>query len=343
MYWKVLSLTFVLCFALLTLAPWPALAQDGGSNPQPEPTYDPNADWRPAFDGTIITSYTFQLKGSVISPPRQVIDFTAPSTTGEPFTMSDHRGKVVMIYFGYMTCPDVCPTTMTDMLRAYMEAGEDSSRVTMLYITLDPERDTMERLTRYVGAFHPDFIGVRPESDEQLQALLASYGVTMEKREVDSSLGYVIDHSATVLMLGPDGRLIDQFPYGVHYKEMAHDLRVLMTYTQSMDEMAVINEVTAPEDPAREFRIVIPDGTYAQIMMGQDPGIIPLKIELSLGERDILVLENHDNADYLVGGIWVAPRETVRKQFYAEQTFVGLCTVTVGRDLIEIIVTDPNN
>lgn len=339
MYRIALFLLLVVCL----LAPMQVLAQGGGDAPQPEPTYDPNADWQPAFDGQIVTSYTFQLKGSVISPPRQVMDFTAPSTTGQPFTMSDHRGKVVMIYFGYMTCPDVCPTTMTDMLRAYMEAGEDSSRVTMLFITLDPERDTLERMTRYVGAFHPDFIGVRPESQEQLDALLASYGVSMEKREVDSSLGYVIDHSAAVLMLGPDGRMINQFPYGVHYKEMAHDLRVLMTYTQNVEEMPAINEVTATNDPAREYRIVIPDGTYAQIMMGQDPGIIPLKIELTLGERDILVLENHDNADYLVGGIWVAPRETVSKQFYAEQTFVGLCTVTVGRDLVEIVVTDPNN
>ncbi|HLA44268.1 MAG TPA: hypothetical protein VJZ27_12570 [Aggregatilineales bacterium] len=78
-------------------------------------------------------------------------------------------------------------------------------------------------------------------------------------------------------------------------------------------------------------------------MMGNDPGIIPLEINLTIGEQDILVLENHDNLDYLVGGIWVAPYETVSRQFYEPQTFVGLCTVTVGRDLVEIIVSEPED
>lgn len=294
------------------------------------------------YDGSISLSYREELQGSVIYPPRTVMDFTLPSTTGEPFTLSDHRGKLVMLYFGYLTCPDVCPTTMADMLRAYRDAGEPSDRVTVVFVTIDPERDTMEYMTRYVNAFHKDFIGVTPENQEQLDQLLASYGVTATRREVDSATKYLIDHSAAVLMIAPDGRMVEQFPFGVSYTEIAHDLEVLMEYMlYDWDVEQVIGEVTTP-DPAREYRIVIPDGTYYQIQMGQDPGVIPLEINLTLGEKDILVLENHDNADYLVGGIWVAPNETVSKQFYAPQTFVGLCTVTVGRDLIEIIVSEPD-
>lgn len=286
-------------------------------------------------------TYIDRLQGSVTYPPRQVMDFTVPSTTGEPFTLSEHRGKLIMLYFGYMTCPDVCPATLVDMMRAYREAGEPKDEVTVLFITIDPERDSLDVMSRYLGAFHSDFIGLRPESQEQLDAMMESFGIIAEKRIVeDSALGYLMDHSATVYLLGPDGRMITQFPFGVPYSEITNDLNVLMAYTVAPEKFAG-GRVVTESDPAREYRIVIPEGTFSQIMMGTDPGIIPLKIELTLGEKDVLVLENHDNADYLVGGIWVAPYETVRKQFYQPQSFIGLCTVTVGRDLVEIIISEP--
>jgi hypothetical protein len=117
----------------------------------------------------------------------------------------------------------------------------------------------------------------------------------------------------------------------------------MMDYSAPTGSAGSISAGSEPtvNDPDREYRIVIPVGTGAQIMMGEDPGIIPLRIELTIGERDVLVLENNDVSDYLVGGIWVAPYETVSKQFYEPQSFVGLCTVTVGRDLVEIIVSEP--
>lgn len=292
---------------------------------------------------TPLPSYTSQLKGSIINPPRKVADFTLPSTKGT-FTFSEQRGKILMVYFGYLTCPDVCPTTMADMMRAYRFVGEPQNEVVVALITLDPERDTLERLDQYVSAFNADFIGLRPESAEQVQALVESFGVTYQRREVDSELGYLIDHSATVFLVGPDGRIVSQFPFGIAYTEIANDLEVMANYTLEQDEASVeIAASTQPVDPAREYRIVIPQGTGDAISMGNDPGIIPLKIELTLGERDILVLENHDHNDFLVGGIWVAPYETVSKQFYEPQSFVGLCTVTVGRDLIEIIVSEPQS
>lgn len=287
-------------------------------------------------------TYMNRLQGSVIYPPRQVIDFTLPATTGENFSLNDQRGKLVLVYFGYLTCPDVCPATLVDMMRAYREAGEPKDEVTMVFITIDPERDNLEIMSRYLAAFHPDFIGLRPESQAQLETMLDSFGVTTQRREVDSELVYLMDHSATVFLVGPDGRVVTQFPFGVPYTEIANDLTVLMAYTVAPEKFTGGRYITT-SNPEREYRIVIPSGTFSQIMMGNDPGIIPLKIELTLGERDVLVLENHDNADYLVGGIWVAPYETVRKQFYKPQSFIGLCTVTVGRDLVEIIVSEPVN
>jgi protein SCO1/2 len=289
-------------------------------------------------------SYVSQLQGSVISPPRELDDFALPSTTGQDFTLSDYGGKIIMVYFGYLTCPDVCPATLADMRRAYLEVGEPYQDVVVLFITLDPERDTLDHLASYVNAFHTDFIGLRPTSLEQLETLKSNFGVFSETREVESGAGYLIDHSATVFLIAPDGRIISQFPFGVSYREITNDLNVLLNYTLSPSEVgAELTEERVPvNDPAREFRIVIPEGTSSQIALGNDPDIIPLTINLTLGERDVLVLENHDNSDFLVGGVWVAPYETVRKQFYEAQTFVGLCTVTVGRDLVEIVVVEPD-
>jgi protein SCO1 len=331
-------LLFALLILVLVIPQMGVLAQDGND--------DDNEAWTPPInftDGSEVNlTYTDGLMGTVVSPSREIADFTMPSTTGEDFTFSEQRGKIMMVYFGYMTCPDVCPTTMADMLRAYREVGEPKDNVSVALITIDPERDTMARLTSYVGAFHEDFIGLRPENQEQLDALLESFGIIAERREVDSALGYLIDHSASVLMIAPDGRLVAQFPYGVPYTEIANDLQVLIDYTLGSNTPRLFGDAASDVDPEREFRIVIPEGTGAQILMGTDPGIIPLKIYLTIGEQDILVLENHDDTDFLVGGIWVAPHETVRKQFYEPQTFVGMCTVTVGQDLVEIIVSEPS-
>lgn len=315
--------------------------QDGEATPVPWmvlPTSTPG--WVPpiAFDGSMAPSYTRELMGSAVIPPRPVMDFTFPSTTGQDFTLSSQRGKVVMMYFGYLTCPDVCPTTMADMMRAYRDLGEPADKVTVLFVTIDPERDTLEYMTRYVQAFNPNFIGVRPNTQADVDALLESFGVIAQRREVDSAAGYLIDHSASVLILSPDGRLVDQLPFGVQYTEIVNDLDILMYYTNlGRDTESIMGEVVV-NDPSREYRIVIPAGAGEMIRMGRDPGVIPLDIRLKIGELDILVLENNDSEDYLVGGIWVAPNETVKKQFFAPQTFEGMCTVTVGRDLVSIIV-----
>lgn len=337
-------LVFSLVVVLLAAASMSSMRVVVADSPAQEPT----PTWQPIipYDGTVSTllqeSYRDKLKGSVINPPRDVGDFTLPSTTGEDFTLSKQGGKIIMLYFGYLTCPDVCPTTMVDMKRAYEAVGATNEDMMGVFITIDPERDTMDILQRYVNAFNQDFIGLRPESQEQLNDLLTRFGITVERREVDSAVGYLIDHRASVILVGPDGRVYSELPFGVSYEEIANDLQVLLDYIIPNTGVVVnIDEIVPDHDPAREFRIVIPKGTGLQIAMGQDPGIIPLNIQLTLGVQDILVLENHDEIDYLVGGVWVAPNETVSKQFYEPQTFVGLCTVTVGRDLVEIVVSEP--
>ncbi len=168
------------------------------------------------------------LWGGVLNPPRELADFTLPSTTGEDFVLNEHRGEVLLFYFGYMTCPDVCPTTGAELKRAYEELGPLADRVTVVFVTVDPERDTLDRVMLYLGLFNEDFVGLRGEGDD-LQALMEQFGVYAERQQVgESALSYLMDHTASIFLVGPDGRLIEQFLYGTPYTDIVHDLRVIL-------------------------------------------------------------------------------------------------------------------
>ncbi len=171
------------------------------------------------------------LRGAVLTPPRQLTDFSISSTTGQPFTLSEHEGEVILLYFGYRTCPDFCPTTFAELRRVYAELGEPHDKVKIVFVTIDPERDTMENLTRYTEAFHKDFIGLRPEG-AALEELIGAFGVVAQKRQLEGSkLSYLIDHTASVFLIGQDGRLTAQYLYGTDYRDIVHDLEVLLDGT----------------------------------------------------------------------------------------------------------------
>ncbi|MBK9125809.1 MAG: SCO family protein [Chloroflexi bacterium] len=177
-------------------------------------------------------AYLDDLNGAVFDPPRVLTDFTFDSTTGEPFRLADHRGEIVLIYFGYRTCPDFCPTTFTELRQIYLELEEPADRVKVLFVTVDPERDTLDLMTQYVGGFHQDFIGLRAEGDP-LQSVMDQFGVVAEKRPLgDSPLAYLIDHTASIFLINPDGRLMVQYLYGTDYRLIRDDLqRILQAET----------------------------------------------------------------------------------------------------------------
>lgn len=177
---------------------------------------------------TAATSSTAQLRGAVFEPPRDLTDFTMMSTSGEPFTLSEHRGEVILIYFGYRACPDFCPTTFAELKRVYAELDEPAEKLKIVFVTVDPERDTLENLTLYTHAFSEDFIGLRAEGDALAQ-VTDQFGVVAEKRQVgDSALSYLIDHTASIFLVGADGQLEAQYLYGTDYRDIVHDLRILL-------------------------------------------------------------------------------------------------------------------
>lgn len=152
---------------------------------------------------------------------------------GGPFTLVDHtgrtvtdatwRGKLLLVYFGYGFCPDVCPTELQIMSGALDALGEDAARVQPLFITVDPERDTVEFLADYVSHFHTNLIGLTG-TQEAVNEAATAYRVYHKKVVEDSATDYLVDHSSFVYLIGPDGNLLTMFNTGTDPRTMAQTI-----------------------------------------------------------------------------------------------------------------------
>lgn len=168
-----------------------------------------------------------ELSGTVLEPPKVVGDFTLTGQDGEPFTLSDLRGKVVVLYFGYLSCPDVCPTTFASYRQTAALLGDDLDDVRFVFISVDPARDTPERLAAYVSAFHPDFFGATGD-DATLRTIARDYGVFYQRVDYDNDVNYLVDHTASTFVVGPEGRLRAVMRYGTTPDTLARILRMFL-------------------------------------------------------------------------------------------------------------------
>jgi protein SCO1/2 len=171
---------------------------------------------------------SYEYKGATIDPPKPITDFTLPATDGAQFRLSEHQDGLLLVYFGYTYCPDVCPATMYQIERAMQELGDQADAVQVVMITVDPERDTAEQLGKYVTNFDERFLGLRTTDLETLDTILADFGAyyTIEEPEDDGS-DYSVTHSATVYVLEGSG-MVEIFSYGTTGKDMASDLKHLL-------------------------------------------------------------------------------------------------------------------
>lgn len=154
-------------------------------------------------------------------------DFTLVDHAGRTITLADFRGKAVAMFFGYTHCPDVCPTTLSDFAEAMRQLGPDAARVQVIFVTVDPQRDTPELLAQFVPAFDPGFLGAHAPGDE-LARLAKSFRVVYQKTAVKAPDDYLIDHSAGTYVFDPQGRLRLLMPYGSSPSAIVHDLRTLL-------------------------------------------------------------------------------------------------------------------
>lgn len=164
--------------------------------------------------------------GTVIQSPEPAYNFTLKGTDGD-VSLKDFRGKVVLVYFGYTFCPDICPGTLANVAQALRDLGSKADDIQLIMISLDPERDTPEKLAEYMGHFYPSFIGITGTKD-QLDEVASLYGVFYQKAEGSDATGYLIDHTATLMVLDREGYLKLVFPYGVTSKDIADDLKYML-------------------------------------------------------------------------------------------------------------------
>jgi protein SCO1/2 len=154
-------------------------------------------------------------------------DFRLTDHNGRPRTLADFRGKVVAIFFGYTHCPDMCPTALAELAQTLKRLGEESGRVQVLFITVDPERDTQKVLAQYVPAFEPRFLGLR--GDPATTAKVADeYKVFFAVQKPNASGNYTVDHTAAIYLIDPQGRPRLYVGGGRTVDGLVHDIKLLL-------------------------------------------------------------------------------------------------------------------
>ena len=169
----------------------------------------------PVFDGSDVSGSSFGH------------DFQLTDPAGHTRTLADYRGKAVAVFFGYTQCPDVCPTTMAALAEAMRKLGPDADRVQVVFITVDPERDTADLLGKYVPAFDPRFVGLRGDA-AATERTAREFKVIYQKVPGNAPDRYTVDHSAGVFLYDPQGSLRVFEGNNASPDVFAHDLRALL-------------------------------------------------------------------------------------------------------------------
>jgi len=175
----------------------------------------PSTPAKPVFQGTDITGADWGK------------DFNLTDHTGQRRSLTDFHGKAVALFFGFTHCPDVCPTTMGELAQTLKQLGKDADKVQVLFVTLDPVRDTPAVLAQYVPSFHPSFLGLTG-SEAQVSAVLKDFKGFSQKQASASKMGYSLDHSANTFVFDPQGRLRLMYGFGRGPEPIIHDIKQLL-------------------------------------------------------------------------------------------------------------------
>ncbi len=177
----------------------------------------------------VLLARPYSFYGSLLDPPLPAFNITLTDAAGQPFRLDDQRGRVVLLFFGYTYCPDVCPTTLADFQFIERQlAGQGlADRVRMVFITVDPERDTPSQLKAHLGLFSPNIIGLSGSLAE-LEEVYRAYGVARVVQPVSGGQGYLVDHTARVYVIDSAGSLRLTFPFGLDKHHMLNDITYLV-------------------------------------------------------------------------------------------------------------------
>lgn len=155
-------------------------------------------------------------------------DFSLTRANGETFRLSDQHGKVTLLFFGYTSCPDVCPTTMAELKQVLDRLSPNNlKQVQVVFVTVDPKRDTPERVQEYVDHFNSAFIGLSG-SEEQLTRIWNGYGIYRLEVPSSSAAGYSIDHTARITMIDKNGNIRVSYGFDTPVDDLVHDVQLLL-------------------------------------------------------------------------------------------------------------------
>lgn len=158
-------------------------------------------------------------------PPAAEIELTRADA--EIFRLSNLRGKIVLLFFGYTSCPDVCPTTLAEMTQVINDLGDASQQVQVVFISVDPKRDTPAKVQEYAAKFNPGFIGLSG-SQTELEPIWQSYSIFRAEVQTDSAMEYTVDHTARLYLIDMDGNLRLSYAYGTPVEDIVHDIEILL-------------------------------------------------------------------------------------------------------------------
>jgi len=178
--------------------------------------------------GVFLFSKPASFRGTTYAEPYPVApEIELTRANGTRFRLSETRGKVVALFFGYTSCPDVCPTTMAELKQALEKLGNKADQVQVLFVTVDPQRDTPERVQEYVSHFNSSFVGLSG-SESDLAKVWNDYGVFVEIVDGASAAGYLVNHTARVTLIDQQGNLRVSFPFETPVEDVVHDLNLLL-------------------------------------------------------------------------------------------------------------------
>lgn len=181
-----------------------------------------------ALFSTVASAATDRLIAGAFTPPRAAPELPLQGSDGKPFSLDRYKGKVVVLEFGFTNCVDVCPVTLAMLAQARDQMGAAGKDMQVVYVTVDPERDTARHLQEVLGLVDPSFIGLTGTPD-QIAAVEKAYGVTAQKVVIDAKKNeYAYAHSSFIYFIDPQGMLRALMPFGHPSEDVSHDVGLLL-------------------------------------------------------------------------------------------------------------------
>jgi len=169
-----------------------------------------------------------EFRGTAYGEPfPKAAEINLTRSTGEPFHLNSDPNRVTLLFFGYTSCPDVCPTTLAELNITLNKIPRKAGRVDVVFVSVDPDRDTPEIVQQYVGRFNPNFIGLSG-SVEDLQPIWDSYGIFREIVDDGSQAGYTVNHTARITLIDGEGDLRITYPFDTPVDDIVHDLNIIL-------------------------------------------------------------------------------------------------------------------